>query len=267
MEIESESNTVSDHNRDLVGALQKGLSVLEILSRAPNSPSGMTLTEVAVEAGLPRAGARRLLLTLVASGYARQEERRFVLSTKLLSLTRSWMGEASVWRYAEPIMQALSARLGESCSAAVLEGDHIVYVARAASRRILSVALYVGARLPAHCTSMGRVLLSDLDSTELARFLAHASIGAKTAKTVTDRAILAAKMAETRERGYAIVDEELELGLRSIAVPVRDRSGKVVAALNVSTQTARFTCAEMEQTILAPLLEAAGEIEDFLTLQ
>lgn len=250
--------------RDLVGSLAKGLNVLEILA---DEPAGLRLTEVAEQAGLTRAGARRLLLTLVAEGYARQEGRNFLLSAKLLSLSRAWLGGSSLWAYAEPIMREVSQALGESCSAAVLEGDDVVYVARMAGRRIVSVSLSVGTRLPAYCTSMGRVLLSDLDDAELARFLGQATIRANTPKTVTDREALAARVAEVRRAGYAIVDEELELGLRSIAVPVRARDGRIVAAINVSTQSARFSCEEMPRTILPPLLDAAAKIEDFLTLQ
>ncbi|MCT7377740.1 IclR family transcriptional regulator domain-containing protein [Chelativorans salis] len=261
--IESMQNA-EPFSRDLVGSLAKGLTVIEILAGAP---SGLRLTEVAEEAGLTRAGARRLLLTLVAEGYARQEGRNFLLSAKLLSLTRTWLGGSSLWAYAEPIMGEVSQALGESCSAAVLEDEDVVYVARVAGRRIVSVSLAVGARLPAYCTSMGRVLLSDLDTAELARFLEKAAIRANTPKTVTDREALAARVAEVRREGYAIVDEELELGLRSIAVPVRGRTGSVVAALNVSTQSARFSCDEMRLTILPPLIEAAAKIEDFLALQ
>ncbi|WP_309084727.1 IclR family transcriptional regulator C-terminal domain-containing protein [Chelativorans sp.] len=251
-------------DRDLVGSLAKGLRVLDILAGAP---SGLRLTEVAEAARLTRAGARRLLLTLVAEGYARQEGRLFLLSAKLLSLTRAWLGGAPLWAYAEPVMREVSQALGESCSAAVLEGEDVVYVARVAGRRIVSVSLSVGARLPAYCTSMGRVLLSDLDDAELARFLSKAAIRANTPKTITDREALADRVAEARRAGYAIVDEELELGLRSIAVPVRARSGRVVAAINVSTQSARFSCDEMREVILPPLLEAAAKIEDFLALQ
>mgnify|MGYP000176886391 FL=1 len=268
MESETESNAPATPDtrgsRDLVGSLQKGLSVLEILA---NAPEGMTLTEVATEAGLTRAGARRFLLTLVASGYARQAERRFLLSAKLLGLTRTWIGDAAVWHYAEPIMRGISETLGESCSAAVLEGEDVVYVARVSGRRIVSVALNVGPRLPAYCTSMGRVLLSDLDPAELTRFLAQASIGAKTERTVTDRTKLAETITLSGVRGYAIVDQELELGLRSIAVPIHDKAGRIAAALNVSTQSARFTCTQMEKIVLPPLRQAAREIEDFLALQ
>ncbi|UUP16945.1 MULTISPECIES: IclR family transcriptional regulator domain-containing protein [Nitratireductor] len=250
--------------RDHVGSLAKGLAVVEILSRAPG---GLRLTEVAELAGLTRAGARRLLLTLVAEGYAEQRERRFVLSAKLLSVARSYIGEASVWSYATPILRGVSEALGESCSAAVLDGEDVVYVARAAGRRIVSVQLAVGARLPAYCTSMGRVLLSGLDAAELAGFLEKASIGTNTPNTVTDRQALAGLVAEAGRAGYAIVDQELEIGLRSIAVPVRDRAGRICAAVNVSTQAARFSCDEMHGTILPLLKQAAALIEDFLALQ
>ncbi|WP_173932803.1 IclR family transcriptional regulator C-terminal domain-containing protein [Chelativorans sp. Marseille-P2723] len=255
---------VETGTRDLVGSLAKGLAVVEILAKAP---AGMRLTEVAEKAGLTRAGARRLLLTLVAQGYAQQDGRHFLLSAKLLSLTRLWLGGASPWSYAEPVLREISQAVGESCSAAVLEGEDVVYVARVAGRRIMSVALSVGTRLPAYCTSMGRVLLSDLDDAELARLLGKAAIRANTPKTITNRDSLMGHVAEVRRAGYAIVDEELELGLRSIAVPVRNRSGRVVAAINVSTQTARLSCEELRASVLPLLLKAAAKIDDFLALQ
>src|SRR5690606_320732 len=253
----------TQEGRDLVGSLAKGLRVIEALAAAPR---GLRLTEVAEASGLTRAGARRLLLTLVAEGYARQEGRQFLLTAKLLSLARHWLGGSSLWAYAEPIMRDLSHRLGESCSAAVLEGEDVVYVARVAGRRIMSVSLAVGARLPAYCTSMGRVLLSDLDDAELARFLEKAAIRVNTPKTVTDRKALADRIFEVRRAGYAIVDEELELGLRSIAVPVRARTGDIVAACKVTTASAGLTYEQMLGAILPLLRGAAGKIEDFLPL-
>lgn len=251
-------------DRDIVGSLQKGLAVMEVLAR---NPAGMTLTETAAQAGLTRAGARRLLLTLVAGGYAVQAGRRFLLSARLLSLARSWLEGGTHWTHAEPILREISTTLGESCSAAVLDGEDVVYVARAAGRRILSVSLNVGTHLPAYCTSMGRVLLAGLDEEELARFFASARIEKNTPKTVTDRRKLAAMIAKVRENGYAVADEELELGLRSIAVPVRDRSRRTVAAINVSTQSVRYTCSQMVERILPHLRGAAGRIEDFFALQ
>ncbi len=250
--------------RDLVGSLERGLEVMEILAA---NPTGLTLTETAEKAGLTRAGARRFLLTLVASGYAVQDGRKFLLSSRLLSVARTWLSGASLWGFAEPFMRAVSQRFNESCSAAILAGEDVVYVARVAGARILSVGLHVGTRLPAYCTAMGRMLLSDLPPAKLEAFLSKAKIEAKTPRTITDRKALAAMIAETGRRGYATMDEELELGLRSIAVPIRDRSGRIVAAINVSTQSARFSIAEMEREILPHLREAATRIEDFFVVQ
>ncbi len=146
-------------SRDHVGSLERGLAVMEILAA---HPGGLTLTEMADKAGLTRAGARRFLLTLVAADYAIQTGRRFTLSPRLLSVARIWLQGASLWSYAEPFLREVAMRFNKSCSAAVLSGEDVVYVARVPGRHILSVALHVGTRLPAWCTSMGRVLLSDL---------------------------------------------------------------------------------------------------------
>ncbi|UVK36120.1 helix-turn-helix domain-containing protein [Mesorhizobium sp. AR10] len=247
-------------SRDHVGSLERGLAVMEILAR---HPAGMTLTEMAEEAGLTRAGARRFLLTLAATGYATQSGRLFSLSPRLLTVARTWLGGASLWTFAAPVMREVAALLNEACSAAVLSGEDVVYVARVPGRRILSVSLDVGTRLPAHCTSMGRILLSGLAPDELEAFLGQAKIERRTPKTITDRRSLAAAIAKARADGFAIVDEELELGLRSIAVPITDRTGGTVAAINVSTQSARFSIAEMEREILPALLGAKRRIEDF----
>ena len=172
-------------SRDLVGSLEKGLGVLEILAAHPR---GMTLTEMADAAGLTRAGARRLLLTLVASGYARQDGRAFRLSPRLLALARTWVGNASLWSFAEPFMREVSQALNESCSAAVLSDQDVVYVARVGSTRILSVALHVGTRLPAWCTSMGRVLAAGLPDAGIEAFVARADLQKLTPKSTVDRA-------------------------------------------------------------------------------
>jgi len=250
--------------RDTVGSLQKGLAVLEILAA---HPAGLTLTEMAEKACLTRAGARRFLLTLTISGYAVQDGRKFSLSPRLLSVARSYVQGASLWSYAEPFLRKAAAELNESCSAAVLSGEDVVYVARVPGRHILSVALHVGTRLPAWCTSMGRVLLSDLPLPELQEFLAVAAIEPKTPKSIVDREKLAILISKAATDGYAIVDEELELGLRSIAVPIRDASRKIVAAINISTQSSRFNPVEMRKEILPKLKEAAGSIENFFVVQ
>lgn len=250
--------------RDHVGSLARGLTVMEILAA---HPSGMTLSEMAEAAGLTRAGARRFLLTLVASGYAVQEGRKFRLSSRLIATARTWVSGSTLWTFAEPFMRQISQRLNESCSAAILADEDVVYVARVAGRRILSVGLHVGTRLPAYCTSMGRILLSDLSADDLEAYLARATIPANTPKTVTDRSKLAGLIANSREDGYAVVDEELELGLRSIAVPIRNRSGRIEAAINVSTQSARFSISGMEREFLPHLKEAAAAIEDYFVVQ
>jgi IclR family transcriptional regulator, pca regulon regulatory protein len=249
--------------RDTVGSLRKGLSIIEILAA---HPAGLTLTDTANKSGLTRAGARRFLLTLVDAGYAVQNGRSFRLSPRLLTLTRTWLQGASLWSFAEPFMREVAAQLSESCSAAVLSGEDVVYVARVPGRHIVSVVLNVGTRLPAWCTSMGRVLLSGLSEPQLDALLAGASIEAKTSKSITDRSQLAEIIARTRQTGFALVDEELEIGLRSIAVPITDRAGKVVAAINVSTHSSRNSCATMERQFLPHLQQAARSIEDYFVM-
>lgn len=247
-------------SREHVGSLERGLAVMEILARYP---AGMTLTEMAEEAGLTRAGARRFLLTLVATGYATQSGRLFSLSPRLLTVARTWLGGASLWTFAAPIMREVAAQFDEACNAAVLSGEDVVYVARIPGRRILSVALDVGTRLPAYCTSMGRVLLSGLNAGEMKTLLADAKIERRTPKTIVRRDLLAKAVQQAETDGFAIVDEELELGLRSIAVPISDRTGQVVAAINVSTQSARFSVEAMQREILPVLRKAKQRVEEF----
>ncbi len=259
-----ESTRGAVQERDHVGSLARGLAVMEILAA---HPQGLTLTETADRAGLTRAGARRFLLTLVAAGYAVQDGRVFRLSSRLIAVARAWLGGASLWSFAEPFMREVSQRFGEACSAAVLSGEDVVYVARVPGRHIVSVGLHVGTRLPAYCTSMGRVLLSGMSGEALDAFLERAQIAANTPKTVTERGALARLIRRAGEEGFAMVDEELELGLRSIAVPIRDRSGAIVAAINVSTQSARTALERMEAEMLPHLKTAAARIEDFFVVQ
>lgn len=250
--------------RDLVGSLERGLSVLEILAAHPD---GMTLSEMAEAAALTRAGARRFLLTLVATGYATQAGRRFSLSPKLIAVARSWLSGRSLWSFAEPIMREVSATLNESCSAAVLSGTDIVYVARIPGRHILSVSLQVGSHLPAYCTSMGRVLLAGLPEKERDALLSASTIRAMTPKTLTDIREVRKAIEGAGRDGYAIIDEELELGLRSLAVPLHDRTGRIVAAINVSTQSGRMSVEAMREAFLPVLKSAALRIEDYFAVQ
>jgi IclR family pca regulon transcriptional regulator len=246
--------------RDHVHSLERGLKVMEILAA---HPAGLTLTEMAEKAGLTRAGARRFLLTLVATGYAMQIGRLFSLSPRLLSLTRLWLQGTSFWTLAEPLMREIAAKLQESCSATILSGQDVVYVARVAGPRIVNLELHVGSHLPAYCTAMGRALLSGQEPDEVEAFLSRASLISKTDKTVVEPKQLQDAIALARRDGFALVDEELEIGLRSIAVPLRDHSGAIVAAINVSTQTARHSVAEMKRDFLPLLKQTAARIEEF----
>ena len=218
-------------------------------------------------AGLTGGGGGVFLLRVGGTGYARQAGRRFSLSPKLISVARSWLAGSSLWTYAEPFMREVSTALNESCSAAVLSGRDVVYVARIPGRHILSVALHVGTRLPAYCTSMGRVLLAGLPREDRDALLAASDIHAMTPKTIIDPALQAKAIEDAGKNGYAIVDEELELGLRSIAVPLHDRSGAIVAAINVSTQSARMSVDEMRRDFLPLLRRAASRIEDYFVVQ
>lgn len=240
-----------------VQSFARGLAVIRSFSaEAP----AQTLSEVAQRAGLTRAGARRILLTLQTLGYVETEGRQFRLTPKILDLGFAYLSSLPLWQRAEPVMQALAARVHESCSAAVLDGGDIVYVLRVPTRKIMSINLGVGSRLPAYCTSMGRVLLAGLPDDEVRRRLSLQPLSALTARTLTEPAAVLAAIAEVRRSGHALVDQELEEGLISMAVPLHDRRGRLVAALNVSGQANRTPSALMRETLLPPLQAAAQEI-------
>lgn len=238
-------------------SLARGLSVIRAFTGA--TPQ-LTIAEVAKISGLPRAAARRCLHTLERLGYVGSDGRRFSLRPKILALGYAFMSSTPLAATLQPVLERVSERVHESCSAAALDDDEIVYIARAATRRIMSVTLNVGSRLPAYCTSMGRVLLAHLPAPELEAFLGRARLKPFTERTVSSRDALRRVLEQVRERGYALVDQELEIGLRSIAVPVRGVSGAVVAAMNVSTQAARVSRREMEARFLPVLRQGASEV-------
>jgi IclR family pca regulon transcriptional regulator len=222
----------------------------------------MTLSEVARRAGLTRAAARRLLLTLCELGYAETDGRLFSLRPRVLKLGFAYLHAQGIWDLAQPFLVELVERIHESCSIAVLDGRDIVYVARVPTRtRIMSINLGIGSRLPAHATSLGRVLLAALPEAGLDALLAEAApLPAYTERTVTDPAELARRIAQVRRDGWCILDQELELGLRSIAVPLRGPGGKVLAALNAGLQASRFTLEAMRQQVLPEMLHTAMQI-------
>ncbi len=247
-----------------VQSLARGLSV--ICAFGPGR-AAMTLSEVAEAAGITRAGARRILLTLQTLGYVHVEGRRFRLAPKILSLGYSYLSSLDFWSFAEPIMESLVERVHESCSASVLDGDDIVYVLRVPTRRIMSINLGIGSRLPAYAASMGRVLLAALGECELSDYLRTTKRKAYTPHTVYDADELGATLRTVRAQGWALVDQELEEGLRSIAVPLHNRSGRVVAALNVSAHASRVSIERMTSELLPELQRAQRTIDAALKLQ
>jgi len=243
---------------DFVQSLARGLAVIRAFDE--NRPQ-LTLSEVARQTGLTRAAARRFLHTLVTLGYVRSNERYFSLSPRILDLGYSYLSSLGLPEVALPHMEALVSIVRESCSVSVLDGDDVVYIARVPAKRIMSVAISVGTRFPAHSTSMGRVLLADRDPASLENYLARVRLEPQTELTVTDPAELRAILAQVREQGYALVNQELEVGLRSLAVPIRSRSGPVLASMNMSMDMSRGDVESIRAELLPRLLETARAIE------
>jgi IclR family transcriptional regulator, pca regulon regulatory protein len=243
-------------------SLARGLTVLASLS----SPGGMALAEVAQATALPRATARRSLLTLEHLGYVAQEGRRFIPLPRVLELGYPTVSARSLADLAQPHLVGLVHRVHESTSVAVLDGPDIRYIARVAASRIMHVDITVGTRFPAHATSMGRVLLAGLAPDRRAAWLAGAGLAALTRYTVTDSARLEALLRETESNGYALVDQELEEGVRSVAVPLRGPDGQVVAAVNVSLHAGRTSLQDVPGLLLPALRETAKRITEDIAL-
>jgi IclR family pca regulon transcriptional regulator len=243
---------------DFVQSLERGLSVIRAFDAEHRE---MTLSEVARSAGLTRAAARRFLLTLVELGYVGQEGNRFSLRPRVLDLGYAYLSTLEFNEIAEPHLEALVAQVNESSSISVLDGTEIVYVARVPTRRIMTIAIAVGTRLPAWATSMGRVLLASLPEQELDEVLSRSELRKVTKQTVPNERTLRKMLAEIRSQGYAMVDQELEQGLRSVALPIHDASGKVIAAINVSASAGRTSMHALRQRYLPPARETVAKIE------
>ncbi|MGM7670433.1 IclR family transcriptional regulator domain-containing protein [Microbacterium sp. A93] len=243
---------------DFVQSLARGLTVIRAFD---GEPAELSLAEVARRAEIPRAAARRFLRTLEQLGYVRATaDARFLLTPRVLELGYGYLSSLSLPEIVQPHLDALSHQIGESVSVAVLDGADIVYVARAAARRIMSVRITIGTRLPAFATSMGRVLLAALPEPEAGTILDATQLVAHTPRTRADRDDLVAEIERVRSQGWAMVDGELEEGLRSIAVPLTTRAG-VTAALNVSTSTARGPAEDVRAELLPALQDTASRIE------
>jgi IclR family transcriptional regulator, pca regulon regulatory protein len=249
---------VAGRGPDFVQSLERGLSVIRAFD---HEHPELTLSEVAAVTGVTRAVARRFLLTLASLGYVRSDGRFFSLTAKVLELGYAYLSSLSLPEVAEPHLEALVSEVNESSSVSVLDGHDVVYVARVPVSRIMTVSISVGTRFPAYATSMGRVLLAGMASPELDAYLSGVRLEPLTARTVSSVTALRGEIARVRSQGWALVNQELEEGLRALAVPIRDRSGTVVAALNVSAHASRTSLEAMRRDLLPPLLKAAARVE------
>lgn len=243
-----------------MGGFAKGLAVIEAFGRGR---AMLTIADIARTAGLDRASARRCLHTLVNAGYATSDGRYFQLTPRILRLGHVYLA-ASLPKLLQPSLDQLANVLKESCSASVLDGSEIVYIARAAQHRIIGVGLHAGSRLPAYCTSMGRVLLAALPPEQARSQIISGERQALTAKTLTDPDLLLAELQRIREQGYALIDQEVEQGSRSIAVPIFNMSGRTIAAVNVGVHISRKTVEQMRTECLPRLLEMQASLADIL---
>jgi IclR family pca regulon transcriptional regulator len=242
-------------------SLARGLAVLQAFSDQRRT---LTMAQISHKTGISRASVRRCLHTLIELGYAEAEGNHFSLKPKVLTLGYSYLSSTPLTVSAHPYLNRISRTLNESCSLAVLQDDEVLYVGRSAASRIMSVSLTTGSRLPAYCTSLGRVLLAHLPPEELDGWFERVPLKAMTERTVVSQARLREILLEVREQGYAMTEEELEIGLRSIAVPVRGASGNVLAALNVGAHAARVSSRKMQEEFLPVLLKGAQELSILL---
>jgi len=247
---------------DFMTSLARGLAVVQAFQERKRH---LTIAQISHRTEIPRAAVRRCLHTLIKLGYATTDGRTYSLLPKVLTLGHAYLSSTPLAVSAQPYLDRMSEQLHEACNMATLEGDDILYIARSATtQRLISVDLSVGGRLPAYCTSMGRILLSSMDDATLKEYLEHVDLQPKTSKTLTDRQELARCLEQVRQQGWCIVDQELEQGLRSIAVPVYDASGQVLAALNVSTHAGRVSRGELEQRFLPIMLAASRDLSSQL---
>lgn len=246
-------------DRDYVGALASGLEVLQAFDA---EHPRMTLSEVAARTDMDRAKARRFLLTLHALGFVKRSGRQFELTPRVLQLGYAYQASNQYRAVIQQYLEDITAELGESSSLAVLDGDDVVYVVRSSARhRLMAITLSVGTRLPAAYTSMGRVLLAQLPEAELEAFLAQVKLEAFTAFSITDANALRQDLAKVREQGYSIVDQELDSGLRSVAVPVFAGNGELLGAINISTNAARVDMDTLMGVYLPRLQQAADAVQ------
>ena len=255
---EQASATVQAGDPNFMTSLERGLAVLQAFSQERRV---LTTSQISQRTGIPRAAVRRCLYTLAKLGFVAEEDNRlFSLRPRVLKLGHGYLASTPLAHAAQPVLRHLSSTLNESCSVAILDGDDILYIARASTSRIMSIDLHIGSRLPAYCTSMGRVLLAQLSEREIDAYLERTKRIQYTPRTIVSSDGLRSTLESVRTNGYALIDQELEIGLRSIAVPIHGADGRAIAALNVGVQAARISIAEMESRILPALREGAQEL-------
>lgn len=246
-----------DEEKDLIRALSRGLDMILAFS---HHRVRMTLTEAAEATGLSRPTARRILLTLQDRGYVRTDGKTFALTPRVLALGYAYLSSLNLTEITQPFMERVVQATGEGCSLATLDDTDVVYVTRVPTHRVTSITLATGTRLPAHATSLGHVLLADLTTAELDRYLSRADLRPLTARTIRTPAELIERLNLVREQGWAMVDQELEEGLRSIAAPVRDANGRVIAAMGLSSLIATTDAHAVREQLLPPLLTATNGV-------
>jgi IclR family pca regulon transcriptional regulator len=244
---------------NFMASLARGLAVIRAFTQQRRH---LTIAQLSQRTAIPRAAVRRCLYTLSMLGYVGSEDgRTYALRPRILALGHAYLSSTPLVYAVQPLLDQITSVLHESSSLAVLEGDEILYIARSSTTtRLLSIDLGIGSRLPAYCTSMGRVLLAGLSAAEIDLYLSRVKLVKLTTRTVSTADELKVALNAIRRDGYAVVDQELEIGLRSIAVPVSDRDGRSVAAINIGTQSSRVSVAEMESKFLPPLRAAAHEL-------
>jgi IclR family pca regulon transcriptional regulator len=243
-------------------SLARGLAVVNAFQERKRH---LTIAQISHRTEIPRAAVRRCLYTLMKLGYATSDGRTYSLLPKVLTLGHAYLSSTPLAVSAQPYLDRISEQLHEACNLATLEGEQVLYIARSAiPQRLISVDLSVGSRLPAYCTSMGRILLAALDDDSLHDYLNNADLQAKTSRTLHTPEALWECLQQVRQQGWCLVDQELEQGLRSLAVPVYDSSGHVLAAMNVSTHAGRVPAHELEQRFLPIMLNASRELSSQL---
>lgn len=247
--------------RDTMGGLAKGLAVIETFNAQRTRQS---IAEVSAASGLDRATARRCLLTLAHIGYADYDGKYFTLTPRVLRLGTACLATMPLPHMVQPLLDELSEEMGDSSAVAIFDAPDIVYVARAAQRKVLSITLMPGSRLPAHCTSMGRVMLSALPEATARQVLLSAPIVPRTSRTLTDPDSIMAELARVRTNGYALIDQEVELGVRSIAVPIQNSRGTTIAAMSIGAPAVQVGVEDLVEQFLVAMLRVQAELRAML---